>query len=65
MKNPKLSIMCSKAHGCLVIITKNPVGPENHGKKRKIPGLDRGIGKLVLSDVAKKYNGSVRFSKNG
>ena len=64
MKNPKLSIMCSKAHGCLVIITKNPVGPENQGKKRKIPGLDRGIGKLVLSDVAKKYNGSVRFSKN-
>lgn len=64
IKDPRMSIVCSKAHGCLVIITKNPVGPEKHGKNRKIPGLDRGIGKLVLSDVAKKYNGSIRFSEN-
>lgn len=64
IKNPKMSIVCSKTHGCLVIITRNPVGPEKPGKSRKIPGLDRGIGKLVLSDVAKKYNGSIRFSKN-
>ena len=30
---------------------------------KRIPELDRGIGKLVLADVAKKYNGSVSYKE--
>ena len=59
-EKPELAIDCRKAHGCLVISTRNSVKRDSGKNSRKIQGLDRGIGKLVLADVAKKYNGSFR-----
>ena len=61
---PELSIECIKAHGCLVIRTKNSVKREPAKNVRKIPELDRGIGKFVLADVAKKYNGSIIYKES-
>ena len=63
-ETPSVSIACSKAYGCLVITTQNPIRQEKPDKGRRIPGLDRGIGMHVLADVAKKYNGSISFNEN-
>ena len=60
---PELYIGCSKAHSCLVINTRNSVKRSREKNINRIPGLDRGIGKLVLADVAKKYNGSVSYKE--
>ena len=60
---PELYIGCSKAHSCLVINTMNSVKRSREKNINRIPGLDRGIGKLVLADVAKKYNGSVSYKE--
>ena len=58
---PELSIECIKAHGCLIIRTKNSVKRTSEKGERKIPELERGIGKYVLADVAKKYSGSISY----
>ena len=63
-KEPKLSILCSKAHGCLVIISKNNLGCNSPGKAGKKAVHETGIERPVLSDVAKKYNGSIRFIRD-
>ena len=61
---PELYIECIKARGCLVIKTKNSVKQDRAKNARRIAELDRGIGKIVLADVAKKYNGSIRFIRD-
>ena len=65
LDKPWLSINCTYSQGCLVINTSNPEPPSTK-KKRRIPELERGIGQAVLSDIAEKYNGSLKFgSDNG
>lgn len=60
---PELYIGCSKAYGCIVINTRNSVKRSPEKNLKRIPELDRGIGKLVLAYVAKKYNGSVSYNE--
>lgn len=60
---PWLSISCTLSRACLIISTSNPAPPSTGKKRRRIPELDRGIGKAVLSDIAKKYNGSINLSE--
>lgn len=62
---PELYIECIKARGCLVIKTKNSVKQDRAKNARRIAELDRGIGKIVLADVAKKYNGTISYKENG
>lgn len=62
---PEIYIRCVKAQGCLIISMKNSAKKESERKSRKIPELDRGIGKAVLADVAKKYNGSIKYKDSG
>ena len=52
------------AAGCLAISTENPIGPESE-RKCRIRGLERGIGLRVLQDLAKKYDGSLRYTAEG
>ena len=58
---PWLSISCTLSRACLIISTSNPAPPSTGKKRRRIPELDRGIGQAVLSDIAKKYNGSINL----
>ncbi len=61
---PELSIECVKARGCLVIKTKNSLKRVPGKNAKKIPELDRGLGKFVLAEVAKKYNGSISYKES-
>ena len=63
--SPKISLSCSRARGCLIIGTVNPAAASGNVKSRRIAGLERGIGRRVLSDIAAKYNGSFSFNEDG
>ena len=58
-----INISCVKSKGCLIISTSNPLRPQPQSKHRRIPELERGVGKAVLEDIARKYNGSLNFSE--
>lgn len=60
----KILISCSRARGCLIISTTNPVNHSSNIKGQRIAGLERGIGQRVLSDIAAKYGGSLSFSED-
>ena len=60
----KILISCSRARGCLIISTTNPVNHSSNIKGQRIAGLERGIGQHVLSDIAAKYGGSLSFSED-
>ena len=53
-----VSLRCAETGGCLVIITENPSKKTPVKHERRIPGLERGVGTRVLSDIASKYEGS-------
>ena len=55
LKDPYLTISCN-----------NPVYDQNLSKKRKIPELERGIGSVILNQIAEKYDGyfSVQHDKD-
>lgn len=61
--SPKISLSCSRARGCLIIRTMNPVNHSSNVKGRRIAGLERGIGQRVLSDIAEKYGGNLSFDE--
>ena len=61
--SPKISLSCSRARGCLIIRTINPVNHSSNVKGRRIAGLERGIGQRVLSDIAEKYGGNLSFDE--
>lgn len=61
--SPKISLNCSRARGCLIIRTMNPVTNSSNVKGRRIAGLERGIGQRVLSDIAEKYEGNLSFDE--
>lgn len=53
-----VNLRCAETGGCLVIITENPVKQTPAKRAQHIPGLERGVGTRVLSDIAAKYDGS-------
>ena len=61
--SPKISLSCSRARGCLIIRTINPVNHSSNVKGRRIAGLERGIGQRVLSDIAEKNGGNLSFDE--
>lgn len=61
--SPKISLNCSRARGCLIIRTMNPITNSSNVKGRRIAGLERGIGQRVLSDIAEKYEGNLSFDE--
>lgn len=63
LENAWINISCVKSKGCLIISTSNPLRPRPQSKHRRIPELERGVGKAVLEDIAGKYNGSLYFSE--
>lgn len=56
LKDPEISLDISVSDHILIIRTRNPVSAQNEHKER-IPGLKRGIGTLILKELAEKYNG--------
>ena len=53
-----VSLRCAETGGCLVIVTENPSKNMPVKREQRIPGLERGVGTRVLSDIAAKYDGS-------
>ena len=47
-----------------MIKTKNSLKRVPGKNAKKIPELDRGLGKFVLAEVAKKYNGSISYKES-
>ncbi len=60
-----VSLKCVESAGRLVIITENPVEASPVNRKKRIHNLERGIGTRVLSDIAKKYDGSFTSGPEG
>lgn len=60
-----VSLKCAETGGCLVVITENPADPVPVKREARIPGLERGVGTRVLSDIAAKYEGSFRSEQEG
>lgn len=60
-----VSLSCAESGGCLVIITENPAEPQPVKREKRIPSLERGIGTRVLSDIARKYDGSFSAGQDG
>ena len=54
----RFSLTASTSHGFLTIRTENAARKEKTPRIRRIRELPRGIGNLILSDLAKKYDGS-------
>lgn len=59
-----VSLRCAETGGCLVIITENPSKKTLAKHEWRIPGLERGVGTRVLSDIAAKYEGSFSAEEN-
>ena len=59
-----VSLRCAETGGFLVIITENPSTKTPVKHERRIPGLERGVGTRVLSDIAAKYEGSFSAEEN-
>ena len=59
-----VSLRCAETGGFLVIITENPSTKTPVKHERRIPGLERGVGTRVLSDIASKYEGSFSAEEN-
>lgn len=53
-----VSLVCAETEGYLVIITENPAETTKIKREQRIPGLERGVGKRVLTHIAEKYEGS-------
>lgn len=53
-------LKCAESHGLLIIITENPVPEAPLEKQGRIPGLERGVGTRVLTDLAQKYDGNLK-----
>lgn len=54
-----VELMCAETEGYLVIITENPPETVHIKRQQRIPGLERGVGKRILSHIAEKYDGSL------
>lgn len=59
-----VSLRCAETGGCLVIVTENPSKNMPVKHERRIPGLERGVGTRMLSDIAAKYEGSFSAEEN-
>lgn len=57
--NAVIGLKCTESHGLLIIITENPVPDAPVEKPGRIPGLERGVGTRVLTELAQKYDGSL------
>jgi len=58
-----VDLKCAESHGLLIIITENPVANVPAEKHGRIPGLERGVGTRVLTDLAQKYDGSLKLEE--
>lgn len=61
-ESPYIRLDAYRSKGFLVIKECNPTGPAHEAKKRRIPELDRGVGKHIMETVAEKYDGSCDFT---
>lgn len=53
-----ITLRCAESGEHLVIITENRNAATSTVRQQRIPGLERGVGTRVLSDIAAKYAGS-------
>lgn len=53
-----VTLRCAESGEYLVIITENRAAAIPTAHRPRIPGLERGVGTRVLSDIAAKYEGS-------
>lgn len=56
LEDPEISLDIAISENVLIIHTRNPIPAQGEHKER-IPGLKRGIGTLILKELAEKYNG--------
>lgn len=55
-----VDLKCVESHGLLIIITENPMPDAPFEKQEGIPGLERGVGTRILTDLAQKYDGRLK-----
>ena len=57
VENVWVSVMSWLERGYFIISMENPVKQGSREKKRRIPGLERGVGLRILKEPAEKYDG--------
>ena len=63
-KTPFIKLDVHLRKGYLIVISSNPA-PEavQDAKRRRIPELERGVGLLILDDLAKRYDGTCTYGE--
>lgn len=66
VENARVSVVSWLERGCFIIRMENPVKWKDREKKRRIPGLERGVGLRILKELAEKYDGCLDcMAENG
>lgn len=60
IENSRIVLRVNYQKPYLSIFCENPVRDTQNKKRNRIPGLERGIGLLILEDLAKQYDGELR-----
>lgn len=58
--DPKVELNVSYQEPYLTILCKNPIGKTDKKHRNRIPGMERGLGLLILDDLAKQYDGELQ-----
>jgi len=59
--NPKVQLRVNYQEPYLSILCENPVGEADNRHRNRIPGMERGLGLLILEDLAKQYDGELQI----